>query len=176
MFRRYGPERRVARLARYPACLVQVFRVYKQCANSNDVAMQKQGGAIVGRHALVIATPLDSHPHKGRIFLAGRHQGTCRLAWPGLHYIGLVTSRYRVICQSDTCQSTDVQDSLLLMSLPSSNPLESVTQGGKGRECQHHWCSLVMGKLDNGHAFELGYIGLYQLLRNTEGKSALTYG
>lgn len=33
-----------------------------------------------------------------------------------------------------------------------------------------------MGRLDNGHAFEQGYIGLYQSLHNTVGESALTYG
>jgi hypothetical protein len=33
-----------------------------------------------------------------------------------------------------------------------------------------------MGRLDNGHAFERGYIRLYQLLHNMVGQSALTYG
>jgi hypothetical protein len=32
-----------------------------------------------------------------------------------------------------------------------------------------------MGGLDNGHAFERGYIGLYQSLHNTVGRSASTY-
>ena len=97
MFRRYGPERGEARLARRPARPVQVFRVYKQCANSGDVVMRKQGIAIVGRRAPAIATPLDFHPRKGRIFLAGHHQGICRLASPGLQYIELVTSRHLLI-------------------------------------------------------------------------------
>jgi hypothetical protein len=97
MIRRYGPERGEARLAKRPACPVQVFRVYKQCANSGDGVTQKQGIAIVGRHAPAIATPLDLHPHNGRIFLAGHYQGTRQLASPSLRCIGLVTSRYLLI-------------------------------------------------------------------------------
>lgn len=48
-----------------------------------------------------------------------------------------------------------------------------MAQKGQGWEW---YCHLVMGRLDNGHAFERGYIGLYQSLYNMVGKSALTYG
>lgn len=34
----------------------------------------------------------------------------------------------------------------------------------------------MMGRLDNGHAFEQGYICIYQLLHNIVSRSALTYG
>ena len=92
--------------------LVDTLTAYKQAANSSDVrgdvVVQKQRLAIVDRRAPVTAKPaslfwcldqLDLHPHKRhkiQIFLAGHHQGACRLTSTGLHRIDSVSGRCRM--------------------------------------------------------------------------------
>src|SRR5258707_7009844 len=97
MCQRYGPERGEVRLARHPACSVQVSWLYKQFADSGDEMMCKQGIAIFDRCVPAIAMPLDFHSHKSRIFLVGHYWEARPLASPGLHCIGSVTSHYLLI-------------------------------------------------------------------------------
>jgi len=53
-------------------------------------------------------------------------------------------------------ETGDVHDSLRSMSLPSSNPSESMTQDGKEMMAGRRHDS-ILGKLDDRHAVEQGY-------------------
>jgi hypothetical protein len=46
----YCPQRREARLARYPVCPLRMFWVYNKVADSGNVVTEKQGFSIVGTH------------------------------------------------------------------------------------------------------------------------------
>ena len=115
MFPSDRPERREARLARYPGTSLQIFRVSKKFAGSADVVIRKQGISIVDTRvpAIAITRPSISYmgcrnlPHRNldfdilahgnQIFLGGRRLGGHRLLTPDLHRTESASSHYEMI-------------------------------------------------------------------------------
>jgi len=54
----YCPQRREAKLARYPVCPLRVFWVYNKVADSGNVVTEKQGSTVVGLYLPSPATIL----------------------------------------------------------------------------------------------------------------------
>ena len=57
------------------------------------------------------------------------------------------------------CQTNDVHDFLQSAGLPKRNLLGLMTQGGSGMMEVRGQCMSMVRRLDEGHAFERGYLG-----------------
>ena len=86
---------------------------------------------------------------------------------PGLHRIESVSDRsgneaertYVDIGQLiSPCQTNDMHDFLQSAGLPKRNLLGSMTQGGSGVMEGRGRCWCMVRRLDEGHAFERGYL------------------
>ena len=140
-------------LARRPACLLPVFEVYNKVADSGDVVIQKQGFSIVGTREPAFAMPLSPvcpsfhtmvqvpESYRNQILLVGRHQEVRRFVSPGLHHVKSVGSHCGML------HNTYVDGDLL----------GQIPDGGSMVKQRRCW-SMVRPQLDDGRAFEQGYL------------------
>lgn len=111
----------------------------------------EQGFSIVDIHEPIIAMlppsiflhTMDSHPHRNKIFLIGRHQEVRQLDTHGLHCITSVSHHCGIVAQRKTyVECGKVENSLTSASSRDGDLLKSMPQGS-AEMVEWYWSMVI---------------------------------